>query len=73
VLIVRGSCDYIDWRVSHEYLTALPGGRYVAVPAAGHLVWLDQPSLHEAVLQAFVRDEVLPLEFYDPSKKNRPG
>lgn len=73
VLIVRGSCDYVDWRVSHEYLTALAGGRYVAIPAAGHLVWLDQPSLHEAVLQAFVRDEVLPLEFYDPSRKNRVG
>jgi proline iminopeptidase len=73
VLIVRGSCDYVDWRVSHEYLTALAGGRYVAIPAAGHLVWLDQPALHEAVLQAFVRDEALPLEFYDPSKRNRTG
>jgi len=73
VLIIRGSCDYIDWRVSHEYLTALPQGRYVAIPAAGHLIWLDQRSLHEAVLQAFVRDEVLPLEFYDPSRKGRLG
>jgi proline iminopeptidase len=68
VLIVRGSCDYIDWRVSYEYLRALPGARYVAIPAAGHLVSHDQPSLHQAVLEAFVRGEKLPLEFYDPAK-----
>jgi proline iminopeptidase len=71
-LIIRGSCDYIDWRISHQYLEALPGGRYVAIPAAGHLIWLDQRSLHEAVLQAFVRDEPLPLEFYDPGRKRLP-
>lgn len=71
VLIVRGSCDYIDWRISHEYLGALPGARYVAIPAAGHLIWLDQRSLHDAVLQAFVRGEALPLEFYDPGTRRR--
>lgn len=68
VLVVRGSCDYIDWRVSYEYLTALPGARYVAIPAAGHLVWYDQPRLLAEVAAAFVRDEALPLEFYDPSR-----
>ena len=67
-LVIRGSCDFIDWRVSYEYLSALPGARYVAIPAAGHLVWLDQPSLHTDVVRAFVRHEALPLEFYNPSK-----
>jgi proline iminopeptidase len=71
VLIVRGTCDYVDWRVSYEYLKALRGGRYVAIPAAGHLIWLDQASLHAEVLRAFVRDEALPLEFYDPSHAPR--
>ena len=64
-LVMRGSCDYIDWHVSYEYLRALPGARYVAVPAAGHLIWLDQPSLHMDVLRSFVRNEPLPLAFYD--------
>jgi proline iminopeptidase len=68
VLVVRGSCDYVDWRVSYEYLAALPGARYVAIPAAGHLVWFDQPRILEEVIAAFVRGEPLPLEFYDPSR-----
>ena len=68
ILIIRGTCDYVDWRVSYEYLKALPGARYVAIPAAGHLIWLDQASLHQAVLEAFARGEKLPLEFYDPAK-----
>ncbi|MBV6522870.1 MAG: hypothetical protein MNPFHGCM_03020 [Gemmatimonadaceae bacterium] len=66
-VIMRGSCDYIDWRVSYEYLSALAGSKYVAIPAAGHLIWLDQRSLHDDVLRAFVRGEALPLAFYDPS------
>lgn len=68
VLIVRGSCDYVDWHVSYEYLRAVPGARYVAIPAAGHLVWLDQPTLHMDVLRAFFRGEPLPLAFYDPGQ-----
>lgn len=71
VLIVRGSCDYIDWRVSYEYLKALPGARYVAIPAAGHLIWLDQPALHMDVLRAFTNGEPLPLAFYDPASARR--
>lgn len=67
-LIIRGSCDHIDWQVSYEYLRTLPKARYVAIPAAGHLVWLDQPSLHGEVLRAFVRGEKLPLEFYEPGR-----
>ncbi|MFN8581189.1 MAG: alpha/beta fold hydrolase [Gemmatimonadaceae bacterium] len=65
-VIIRGSCDYTDWRVSYEYLTSMKSARYVAIPAAGHLIWLDQRSLHDDVLRAFIRGEALPLEFYDP-------
>lgn len=65
-VIMRGSCDYVDWRVSYEYLSSLKSAKYVAIPAAGHLIWLDQRSLHDDVLRAFVRGESLPLEFYDP-------
>lgn len=71
-VIVRGSCDYIDWRVSYEYLASMKNARYVAIPAAGHLVWLDQRSLHDDVLRAFIRGEPLPLEFYDPAHAPAP-
>lgn len=68
VLVMRGSCDYVDWRVSYEYLASIPSARYVAIPAAGHLIWRDQPSLHAEVLRSLVRNEPLPLEFYDPAR-----
>jgi proline iminopeptidase len=71
VLIVRGTCDYIDWQVSYEYLRALPKARYVAIPAAGHLIWMDQASMHEEVLRAFVNGAPLPLEFYDAAQERR--
>ena len=66
-LIMRGTCDYVDWRVSYEYLRVMPGARYVAVPAAGHLIWLEQAALHNEVLRAFLLDQSLPLAFYDPA------
>lgn len=65
-LIVRGQCDYTDWRVSHEYLSVLPKARYVSIPAAGHFVWLEQPALFDAVVTAFLRGEAVPLEVHSP-------
>lgn len=66
VLIVRGICDYIRWEVAHEYLTTLPGAKYVAVPAGGYLLWVEQQSLLETVVGAFLRGEEVPLAFHHP-------
>lgn len=64
VLIVRGICDYIRWEVAHEYLTHLPGAEYVAAPAGGYLLWLEQQALLETVAGAFLRGEEVPLAFH---------
>jgi len=68
VLVIRGSCDYIDWHVSNEYLKVLPRARYVAIPAAGHFVWLEQPGLFAEVVSAFLRGEPVPLEAYNSAR-----
>jgi proline iminopeptidase len=67
-LIIRGSCDYVDWRVGMEYLEVLPGARYVAIPSAGHHTWLEQQALFEAVVTAFVRGEPVPLEVHHSAR-----
>lgn len=65
-LVIRGTCDYIAWPVSAEYRKVLRASHLVAIPAAGHFIWLEQPSLWDEVVRAFVRGEKLPLEAYDP-------
>ena len=70
-LIIRGTCDYIDWPVSAEYLKVMRGGHYVAIPSAGHFIWLEQRALWDEVVRAFVRGEKIPLEAYDPGTSGR--
>ncbi len=66
-LIIRGTCDYVAWPVSAEYSKVLRGAHYVAIPAAGHFIWLEQQSLWDEVVRAFARGEKLPLEAYSPT------
>lgn len=68
-LLMRGTCDYTDWRVSTEYLRLLSGAHYVAIPAAGHFIWLEQEMMYAEVVRAFLRGETLPLEVYDPQHR----
>ncbi|HEX4931603.1 MAG TPA: alpha/beta fold hydrolase [Gemmatimonadaceae bacterium] len=70
-LILRGTCDYVDWNVSAEYLRAIKGAHYVAIPTAGHHIWLEQPALFAEVVGTFLRGEKLPLEAYDPGSVAR--
>jgi len=70
-LVMRGTCDYIDWPVSTEYLRALRGAHYVAIPAAGHFIWLEQEAMYQEIVRAFLRGDVLPLEVYDPQRQAR--
>ncbi|MCC6929328.1 MAG: alpha/beta fold hydrolase [Gemmatimonadaceae bacterium] len=65
-LIIRGTCDYFNWDVSAEYLQVIKGAHYVAIPAAGHNIWLEQSLMFSEVVGAFLRGEKLPLEAYDP-------
>lgn len=72
-LVIRGTCDYTDWPVSYEYLKVLPGARYVAIPAAGHFIWLEQAAMYTEVIRAYLRGEALPLEVYDPAHGGAAG
>lgn len=72
VLIVRGLCDYIRWGVAYEYLQVMPGAQYVSLPAAGHLVWVEQQELLERVIVPFLAGEVVPLSYYHP-RQGRSG
>ncbi len=72
-LVIRGTCDYTDWPVSYEYLKVLPGARYVAIPAAGHFIWLEQAAMYAEVIRAYLRGETLPLEVYDPTHRGAAG
>jgi proline iminopeptidase len=65
-LVIRGTCDFVDWRVAAEYLKVLPTAQLVAIPAAGHHVWLEQQGLFDAVVGAFLRGEPVPLAVHDP-------
>jgi proline iminopeptidase len=65
-LIIRGTCGYIPWDVSAEYLQVIPGAHYVAIPAAGRHVWLEQPMMFAEVVLAFLKGEKRPLEAYAP-------
>ncbi len=66
-LILRGLCDHVRWQVAYEYLDVLPEAAFVALPASGHLLWLEQAGLQQTAIRAFLHGETLPLAFYHPS------
>lgn len=70
-LVVRGLCDYVQGTVAQDYLDALPGSVYVAIPGAGHLIWAEQQPLLERVVSAFLFDREVPLSFYAPRRSDR--
>lgn len=67
-LVVRGLCDYVEGRVAQRYLNALPGALYVAIPGAGHRIWIEQQPLLEQIATAFLLDQQVPLAFYAPRR-----
>lgn len=67
-LVIRGMCDYADWSISAEYPQVMKGTHTVAIPAAGHFVWIEQPTLYMEVIRAFLRGEPIPLAAYSPTE-----
>jgi len=66
VLVVRGLCDYTIGHVAQDYLDALPGAVYVAIPGAGYLIWTEQAPLLERIASDFLLGRAVPLAFYKP-------
>lgn len=61
VLILTGGCNYIPWAVTAQYKTTLPNSTLVCLPNAGHVIYLDEPSIYASTIRAFLRDRPLPV------------
>jgi proline iminopeptidase len=64
VLVLHGTSDYLPPGMADQYVATFPHARFVQVPHAGHLIWLDDPVTYgrEIVrfLQAAVAERRLP-------------
>ncbi len=71
-LLMRGLCDYVQGRVAQDYLDAIDGALYVAVPGAGHMIWTEQAEFLSRVALPFLLGHDVPLTFYAPRRQPRP-
>ncbi len=60
-LILTGACNYIKWAVTWQYKATLPNSTLLYFPHAGHVIYLDQPTLYLASIRAFLLGTPLPL------------
>ena len=56
-LILRGDADYIPAKVAEQYVETFRGSKIVAVPEAGHLIWMDQPDRYRNEIEFFLAPE----------------
>jgi pimeloyl-ACP methyl ester carboxylesterase len=72
-LILRGECDYVDWKVTRLYRDTIPNAKLVYVPRAGHGISHEQPEVYYQTIKAFLLDKSLPSLAYtgsdDPAKR----
>lgn len=57
VLILRGACDHVDAGVADQYRATFAQSTLVPFPAAGHVIYEEQPERYLAAVRAFLRDE----------------
>lgn len=63
-LVLKGSCDYIPWRLTREYLDTLPNAQLVYLPGAGHQAYQERPERYLATVRAFLQGAPLPVQPY---------
>jgi pimeloyl-ACP methyl ester carboxylesterase len=72
-LVLRGECDYIDWKVTRLYRDTIPNAKLVYIPRAGHSISGEQPEAYYQTIKAFLLDKSLPSLAYtgidDPAKR----
>lgn len=56
VLIVHGQGDFVPLEGSREWRSCFPNARLMAVPNAGHFIWLEQPEAFFGALGRFLGD-----------------
>jgi proline iminopeptidase len=59
-LVVEGASSNVPLDATQEWARALPTGRLLLVPKAGHRVWLDQPAVLFDALDVFFRGRFPP-------------
>jgi pimeloyl-ACP methyl ester carboxylesterase len=72
VLVLRGECDSIDWKVTRLYRDTIPNAKLVYIPRAGHVISDEQPEAYYQTIKAFLPDQAWPNSVYtgqdDPAK-----
>lgn len=61
VLVIKPSCDYVPWSALAVYQRVFPQAKFVMVPDAGHVAYLEQPALYSDLVHAFLTGNELPL------------
>jgi proline iminopeptidase len=54
VLVLHGSSDIQSESASRTYSQTYPNATFVAIPDAGHFMWMDQPSLFTSTVRDFL-------------------
>jgi proline iminopeptidase len=61
-LIMAGSANFVGWAPTWQYKTTLPDSTLLYFRDAGHVIFLDQPQLCYASIQAFLLGTSLPIQ-----------
>ncbi|HEY8455825.1 MAG TPA: alpha/beta hydrolase [Actinopolymorphaceae bacterium] len=61
-LVIKGSCDYVSWSSTLDYLN--PHTRLVYLHGAGHNAYQERPKPFLALVRAFLADDPLPTATY---------
>ena len=61
VLVIKPACDYLPWSSIAAYQRVFPRAKFVMVPGAGHVAYLEQPTLYIGLVNAFLAGRQLPL------------
>lgn len=64
LLVLRGECDYVAWKVTREYRDVLPNAALLPVDGAGHLITRVRPEIYRRAVRAFLREQPLPRPPY---------
>jgi pimeloyl-ACP methyl ester carboxylesterase len=65
VLVIKPACDYVPWSSIAAYQRAFPQAKFVMVPGAGHVAYLEQPALYIGLVHTFLTGRQLPLPTTD--------
>jgi pimeloyl-ACP methyl ester carboxylesterase len=56
VLVLQGSCDFIPYAATYEYVDLMPHARYVFIEGAGHVIWWDKPVEYVEEIARFLSE-----------------